>query len=113
MDAQSYYLFSEGIWDEDGNLWLYPPVPYAYRELDDTIEHTVIDGDTPWSIAGRYWAALGSRASELYKLICDFQPTPIIDATVRLEAGTTIYVPSLRTVVEEIFNESRRLEVTG
>ena len=108
--AQSRYRFADGILDTDGNLWLYPPDPYPYRELDDTREHPVIDGDTLWALAARYFPRF-DRASELFWVIADFQPQPIIDPTIRLEAGTVLYIPSERTLTEEILNEARRLEV--
>lgn len=108
---RSRYWFSAGLLDEDGALYLTEPDPYPYRVLSDTIEHVAVDGDTWWGLAGKYYAEIDlHHASELYWVICDFQPTPIVDPTIAIEAGTTIYIPSPRTVKEEIFNELRSVE---
>jgi hypothetical protein len=45
-------------------------------------------------------------------VIADFQPDPIHDPTLELEPGRVLVIASLRTVLEEIFSESRREEAT-
>jgi hypothetical protein len=50
------------------------------------------------------------RPSGLWWIIADFQPDPIHDPTVRLTPGRTLYIPSLRTVQEEVFSDKRRKE---
>lgn len=99
--------------DPDGKLYLSEREPYGYVDLPDTIEHTAIDGDTWWSIAGKYYAGQFLRPSELYWVIMDFQPEASIqiDPTVALEAGTVIYVPHPLDVREKILSEERRQSV--
>ena len=66
-------------------------------------------GETLFSLAGRYFAAL-PRPAGLWWVIADFQPDPIHDPTLSLEVGQVLLVPSVRTVVEEVFSEKRRQE---
>lgn len=84
-------------------------VPFSFRKLDDTIPYTVSEGDTLWSLAGRFYQGL-PRPSGLWWAIADFQPSPIFDPTIRLEPGTLLFIPSLRTVQELIFDADRVLE---
>lgn len=107
--ALSTYRFCSAIVDEDtGQLWLTDPVPYTYRVLDDTIEHQVTEGDTYESIAAMYYQSIPDGA-QLWRIVAEFQPTIPLDATVP-PIGPVVYVPSIRTVLEEIFSESRRPE---
>jgi hypothetical protein len=43
-------------------------------------------------------------------VIADFQADPIHDPTLSLALGRELAIPSVRTVVEEVFSESRRDE---
>lgn len=91
-----------------GKLMLSDRAPYRFKDFSDNIAHIVGRGDFLWTLAGRYFAGLTDRPAGLWWIIADFQPVPIIDPTLELEEGTTIYVPSRRTVQEEIFNPRRR-----
>lgn len=86
-------------------------VPYRYKAEPDTIQHPVKGGDTLYTIASRYYASL-ARPATLWWVLADFQPQPIHDPTIALVPGSTIYVPSLRVVLGDIFNESRRVTVS-
>jgi hypothetical protein len=86
-------------------------VPYRYTVETDTIQHVVVAGDTLFTIAARYYASL-DRPAGLWWVIADFQPEPIHDPTVDLTPGSLLYVPSLRLVQQEIFNERRRVTVS-
>ena len=52
--SHSRHLFTQGIRDERGRLFLSERTPFDFRELSDTRRHTVVLGDTLWSLAGRY-----------------------------------------------------------
>lgn len=105
----SRYTFSSGILDESERLFLTDREPYRFRPLPDNRQHVVKEGDTLFSLAGRYFAPL-PRPAGLWWIIADFQPDPIHDPTIALEVGRVLVVPSVRTVVEEVFSEKRRLE---
>ena len=105
--ALSVYRFCSAFRDDDTDaLWLTEPVPFAYRDIADTIEHRVVEGDTYETIAATYYASL-PNGSLLWRIVAEFQPTIPLDATVP-PTWPIVYVPSIRTVLEEIFNETRR-----
>jgi hypothetical protein len=115
---------TQALLQGDGTLMLTDPEPYGFVELLDNIRHTVIEGDTLWTIAGTYYRSANiDRPSRFWWAIADFQPTgdntesgpgtnhaPIFDPTLKLAVGRTIHVPSLRTLFEEILSERRRSE---
>jgi len=105
----SRYRFSIASTDPDGGLALSERPMFTYRDLSDTIQHPIVEGDTLWTIAGFYYAGL-PRPSGLYWVLADFQPQPIYDPTIRLVAGNILFVPSLRTVQEQILSDRRLSE---
>ncbi len=107
----SRHTFCSGVLDKDGRLFLTEREPYRYRALPDSRQHVVKEGESLFSLAGRYYASL-ARPAGLWWVIADFQPDPIHDPTIALEPGRTLVIASLRTVLEEIFSESRREEAT-
>jgi len=109
----SRYKFALGYTNTDGIVFLGDRVPFRYRTIADTATHVVGSADTLWSLAGRYYAGFESvvaPAAGLWWVIADFQPVPIIDPTIRLSPGTTMYIPSESTIVTEIFNDALREE---
>lgn len=108
----SRYLFCQGLKDSAGRLYLSDRVPYRYQALADNRFHTVVAGDSLFTLAHVYFTPL-PRASQFFWVIADFQPEPIVDATLGLKPGTQIVIPSVRTLIEQIFNESRREAFTG
>ncbi len=84
--------------------------PYGYREFSDNREHVVSQGETLFSLAAHYLGSL-PRGAGLWWVIADFQPDPIHDPTIKLSPGSTLIIPSVRTVLEAVFDETRRLEV--
>ncbi len=104
----SRFTFVNASTDADGNLLLEDREPFTYQKLDDNIQHLVRTGDTLHSLAARYFKGY-VRPEGLFWIIADFQPQPILDPTLALVEGTTIVVPSVRTVQEEIFSENRRV----
>lgn len=107
----SRHSFCAAIKDEDtGVFFLTDRVPYAFRNRPDNIHHVVQGGDSLWSIAGMYYDGSFDRPEGLWWVIADFQPDPVYDPTIELQGGSLIIVPSVRTVIEEIFSENRRRE---
>lgn len=101
--------FCSAVADEDDCLYLTEREPYGYRELADNIAIKADAGDTLWTLAARYYAPI-DRPSRFWWVIADFQPEPIHDPTLALAPGTALYIPSIRTLQEEILSEKRRAE---
>jgi len=108
----SRHEFTQGVRDADGRLLLTDREPFRFRPLPDNRIHEVKEGETLFTIAGRFFRPR-PRAAGLWWIIADFQPDPILDPTVPLEVGRKVFVPSLRTLDEEILSERRRREVLG
>lgn len=96
--TQSRYAYAPRFVDGRGNVRLMARVPFRYRAFDDTVTHTVNEGDSLFTLAGHYYAPM-PRACGYWWAIADFQPEPIIDGTLALPLGSQIYVPSARVLV--------------
>ena len=108
----SRYTFTSAILDDEERLFLTDREPFRFRPLADHRQPVVKEGETLFSLAGRYFAPL-PRPAGLWWIIADFQPDdPVHDPTVALEPGRTLFVPSVRTVLEDVFSEARRAEAT-
>jgi hypothetical protein len=105
----SRHMFSVAVLDEEERLFLTEREPFRFRPLPDNRQHVVKEGDTLFSLAGRYFSPL-PRPAGLWWVIADFQPDPIHDPTLSLELGRNLVLPSLRVVTEELFSEKRRQE---
>lgn len=103
----SRFEFTLGIRDDQGRLFLTDREPFGFKAFSDNRVHTAKEGDTLFSLAGRYFRPR-ARAAGFWWIIADFQPDPIIDPTIPLELGRQVYIPSLRTLDEEILSETRR-----
>jgi hypothetical protein len=106
----SRFGFCSGIADDAGRRLLTEREPYRYRVLSDNRAHRVVEGDTLFALAGRYFAPL-PRACGFWWVIADFQPDPILDPTLALTVGGTIVIPSTRVLTDAILAEARRREV--
>jgi hypothetical protein len=108
----SRYTFSSAVLDDQGRLFLTDVEPYRFQSLPDNVQHVVQQGDTLFTLAALYFSPL-PRPAGLWWVIADFQPDPIHDPTLALDLGRELVIPSVRTLVEEVFSESRRAEAGG
>lgn len=103
----SRHTFTTAFLEESGEeLVLTDAEPFRFRNYPDNRTHVVVLEDTLFNLAARYFKGV-KRPAGLWWIISDFQPDPIHDPTLALEPGTTLWIPSLRTVTEEIFSASR------
>ena len=100
----SRYRRCFGVVDASGRTLLTERDPFRYRELPGTAAHVVVEGDTLWGLAARYFAPL-ERPAGLWWIIADFQPAPILDPTLALEPGSVVLVPSLAVVTDVILSD--------
>jgi len=105
----SRYIFCLGVQDGFGLTHLTDREPYRFKSHADNRVHTVVQGDTLFDLAGRYFASI-PRACGFWWIIADFQPDPIVDPTLELEMGRRVYIPSLRVLTDVILGETRRRE---
>jgi len=103
----SRHIFANAFVDDDENRYLTLPEPVRFLALPDNRHYVVQQGDTLQHIAAKLFDGF-PRAAGLWWVIADFQPDPIVDPTLRLEPGTILFVPSLRTVFDTVFSEDRR-----
>ena len=103
----SRHSFTFGVRDDGAKLFLTEREPYRFREHSDTRVHVVAQGDTLFSLAGRYFASL-PRACGFWWVLADFQPDPIVDPTLELQVARRLFVPSLRVLTDVILGEQRR-----
>ena len=107
----SRHIFTEAGLEQDSDFFTRSErEPFRFRKLPDTSEYTVREGDTLQHIAFRFYRNIVSgklSAAQYWYVIADFQPQPIIDPTIKLIPGQVLFVPSARTVQEEVFSPRR------
>lgn len=103
----SRYQYCKELEDADGNRYLDEREPFRYRDSSDNRYHLVKDGDTLWGLAHLYFQGF-PRPCGLWWLLAEYQPSPVVDPTIRLQQGDVIIVPSLRMVRMSVFSSDRR-----
>ena len=104
----SRYSFTAG-YQEDEVFQLSDREPYRFKQFVDNVTHTVSAGDTLFTLAAKHYVGM-TRPAGLWWAIADFQPDPIIDPTIGLAIGRILFIPSTRTLIEEVFSPQRRTE---
>ena len=110
----SRHSFTKSFTSEDDLQFLEDREKFLFRELDDNAFHTIKEGDTLQNLAGRFYAPLTGAndisfsPAQLWWILADFQVPPIHDPTILLAPGSTLIIPSLRTVRERVFNAATR-----
>jgi hypothetical protein len=109
----SRYLFCWGLKNaETDEIGLSEREPFGYQDLPDNRYYTVAQGDTLHTIAERAFPSLPNPC-QLFWVIADFQQDPIQDATLLLEVGRELVIPSEMAVRTLVFDERRRGEFAG
>lgn len=105
----SRYSFCRRLVDEEGRAYLSEREPFRYRALTDNRVHVVQQGDTLPTLADRYFADQ-PNAAQLWWVIADFQPDPLHDPTIDLALGQNLVIPSVATLLNLIFADTRSEE---
>lgn len=107
----SRYQHSTTYTDTAGCRFLTEPPLIPYVDSLENRVHVVTGGERLQDIAHRYFKDLGDDtfpAAALWYIVAQFQPTPIIDPTLRLADGLRLYIPSKTYVTARVFAKSRR-----
>lgn len=83
-----------------GPVYTGPRPRLFYQDVDGVIPHVCELGDTLWSLAVLYDLVVDGMPA--WWAIGDFQPEPILDATLSLAAGDVLYIPPLDLVHAEL-----------
>lgn len=103
----SRYRYCTGFEDSDGNQYLDEREPFRFRDESDNRFHVAREGDTWWGLAWRYFKSF-KRPSLLWWLLCEYQPEPVVDPTIKIEPGREVVIPSERVVRNHVFSRERR-----
>jgi hypothetical protein len=109
----SVYRFCQAYAAPDGRKYLTDIQPFPFEKFDDTTEHVVVGQQRIEDVAAIHYQAYGEEAYLLWHVLAAFQPEPILDPTVPLTPGSTMFIPSLRVIEERVFSEDRRLDYEG
>jgi hypothetical protein len=112
-DIYSRYSFSASYEDANGKMFLTRAEPIRFEQREDNRNHLVNEGDSLSNLAGRYFDGFTDRPERFWKVIADFQPIPIHDPTIKLSPGSVVVIPSVRFLIEVVFDEGRIREATG
>jgi hypothetical protein len=102
----SRYQWSSVDTDEAGRRYFGERPVFGFRDLPDNRLHVVKQGERLWHLGHMYFPGVPKNGA-LYWAIADFQPEPVLDATLDLNVGSIIVVPSIATL-NAIFSSSRR-----
>ena len=105
--GNSRYQYCLARRDQNGKLVLDEREPVRFTRNRDNVYHKVVEGDTLWGLANRYFREY-PRPAGLWWVIAEFQPQPILDPTIRLIPGAVVVIPSLRHVKTVVFSEEQR-----
>lgn len=91
----------------DGLSYLLDREPIRYVNRGDNKRVQAKRGDTWYSLAAEHLVPI-PNAEQLFWVICDFQPDPILDPTIAPTPGTIYYIPSPDFVTANYFSDARR-----
>lgn len=107
MFQWSRYRYCTLYTGDDGVSYLDEREPYRYKDERDNRYHRAKGGDTWWGLAHMYFQGV-PRACGLWWLLCEYQPTPVLDPTLTIPEDTLVVVPSMRVVRMFVFSSERR-----
>lgn len=105
-DEQSRYKHARAFLDDsntDQVTYLGTREPITYVDDRENSMHVASDADTLEALADRLFDGFDNPQS-LYWVIGNYQPTPIMDPSRRLKAGTILIIPSrafVKTLIDQ------------
>lgn len=96
----SRYQFCRAFQDDDERWFLEVPYPFRFTNERDNVAYQVSAGDTLQILAYRFYRGFDLPA-QLWRAIAEFND--IIDATLPLEEGKILMIPSPRWIRDVYF----------
>lgn len=95
----------------DGAQFLSDREPFGYQDRADNFAIRARLGDTWWTLAAQIYEAeeVIDRPEILWWVVADYQPSPVVDPTLRIEPGRIVYAPSVEVLLTRVFSEDRRV----
>jgi hypothetical protein len=91
---------------DDGLTFVLDREPFRFVPRPDNRRVVVEEGETWHNLAATHLQPI-SRAQDLWWVICDFQPTPVLDPTQQPIPGSVVFIPSPEFVQGTILSDSR------
>ena len=107
MFQWSRYRYCTQFTGEDGVTYIDEREPFRYRDEKDNRFHRAKEGDSWWGLSHSYFQGV-PRPSGLWWLLCEYQPTPVIDPTIIIPSNTLVIIPSARVLRMYVFSQQRR-----
>jgi len=105
----SRYEFTRLLEDSENREHLGEREPFRFKAFPDTQVHTVNEGETLFTLAGKFYSGM-TRPAGFWWVIADFQPDPIFDPTIPLALGRVLFIPSTQ-VLQDVILGTERSEV--
>lgn len=109
QETSRYFMTLGATRIGDGLTFMLDREPLYFQPRSDNKRVVAQANDTWWSLASTHLTAL-SNPEQFYWAICDYQPNPILDATVNPTPGTIIFIPDADYLMSVYFADSRRDE---
>ena len=103
----SRYRYCTVLDNGTGTKYLDEREPFRFSDESDNRFHMAKEGETWWGLAWRYFRSF-RNPSLLWWLLCEYQPEPVIDPTIIIEAGTQVVIPSERVLRSYVFSREQR-----
>lgn len=104
--VSSLYRHAYAVQEDDGTVVLMLPERLPHEDLDGTTLHIVSEGERVYDLANLYYKRTARSAVDMWDVIAQFQPTPILDPSVPLKVGTEVYIPPDDYVEEVAYGPS-------
>lgn len=91
--------------DAQGRVYLSLPERLRHEERSDTIYHVARSGEYLCDLAAAYYAKYYERPLELVPVLAQFQEYPIVDASLPLEEGQIVEIPSVVWIESEAYGD--------
>jgi len=103
---RSRHVLARLLQNDEDQIFSADREPLEFRQDRRNRMHTVIRGDTLWTLAERYFPHYAGAAN-LWWVIADYQDPPIIDPTIALAPGSFVVIPPPEIMLE-LFSDLRR-----